>query len=123
MSLVLSVLVHSGDVHGGHYSAFIKPQKDAEKGRQWFKFDDDKVTPVTLRDVYEENFGGEAPHLKPGMKPVKRFTNAYMLVYIRESAMDEILSAVTEANIPEHLGGSYLSYLIWRQILIIFSAF
>ena len=33
-----SVLVHSGGVHGGHYYAFIRPD-----GRQWLKFDDDKV--------------------------------------------------------------------------------
>lgn len=94
------VLVHSGDVHGGHYSAFIKPEKDG----RWFKFDDDKVTPVAKKDVYEENFGGEVPHLRPGMKPTKRYINAYMLVYIRESKMDEILAPVTEEDIPEHLG-------------------
>ncbi|KAI9006948.1 ubiquitin carboxyl-terminal hydrolase 5 [Hyaloraphidium curvatum] len=94
------VLVHSGDVHGGHYSAFIKPEKDG----RWYKFDDDKVTPVAIKDVYEENFGGESPHLRPGMKPTKRFTNAYMLVYIRESEMDNMLSPVTESDIPPHLG-------------------
>lgn len=94
------VLVHSGDVHGGHYSAFIKPEKDG----RWFKFDDDKVTPVSKKDVYEENFGGESPNPRPGMKPMKRFTNAYMLVYIRESEMGTILAPVTEADIPEHLG-------------------
>lgn len=35
-----SVLVHSGGVHGGHYYAFIRPD-----GKQWFKFDDEKVFP------------------------------------------------------------------------------
>ena len=34
-----SVLVHSGGVHGGHYYAFIRPD-----GKQWLKFDDDKVS-------------------------------------------------------------------------------
>ena len=33
-----SVLVHSGGVHGGHYYAYIRPD-----GKQWLKFDDDKV--------------------------------------------------------------------------------
>ena len=36
-----SVLVHSGGVHGGHYYAFIRPD-----GKQWLKFDDDKVSNV-----------------------------------------------------------------------------
>lgn len=33
-----SVLVHSGGVHGGHYYAFVRPD-----GKQWLRFDDDKV--------------------------------------------------------------------------------
>ena len=36
-----SVLVHSGGGHGGHYYAFIRID-----GKQWLKFDDDKVTKV-----------------------------------------------------------------------------
>ena len=41
-----SVLVHSGGVHGGHCHAFICPD-----GKQWLKFEDDKVTtpPEVLR--------------------------------------------------------------------------
>ena len=37
------VLVHSGDLHGGHYFALIKPEKDG----RWFKFDAHRGTPVT----------------------------------------------------------------------------
>ncbi|KAJ3129556.1 hypothetical protein HK098_001032 [Nowakowskiella sp. JEL0407] len=92
------VLVHSGDLHGGHYCAFIKPEKEDK----WFKFDDDRVVPVTLREVLEDNFGGESPSSKPG-KQFKRFTNAYMLVYIRETELDLILNPVSETDIPEHL--------------------
>jgi len=36
------VLVHSGDVDGGHYFALIKPDRET----RWPKFDDDRVTPV-----------------------------------------------------------------------------
>lgn len=39
------VLVHSGDLHGGHYFTLIKPEKDSN----WFKFDDDRVTRVLER--------------------------------------------------------------------------
>jgi hypothetical protein len=37
------------------------------------------------------------------MKHRAFFTNAYMLVYIRESDEDEILAEVTENHIPIHL--------------------
>lgn len=34
----------------------------------------------------------------------KRFTNAYMLVYIRESALGDVLVNVTEEDVPENVG-------------------
>ena len=49
------VLVHSGDVHGGHYFGMIKPEKDSK----WYRYDDERVIPVTIDDVLEEHFGGE----------------------------------------------------------------
>ncbi|KAL7416026.1 hypothetical protein BDY24DRAFT_406155 [Mrakia frigida] len=102
------VLVHAGDLHGGHYFALIKPEKDGK----WFKYDDDRVTPVTDKEVLEDNYGGELP--SPGgnqprnnnsnaTRPAKRFTNAYMLVYIRESAIDDVLKPFTEDDTPPHL--------------------
>lgn len=101
------VLVHSGDLHGGHYFALLKPEKDGK----WFKFDDDRVTPVTDKEVLEDNFGGEIPngHLggqigaRAPVRAMKRFTNAYMLVYVRESKADEILKPFTIEDTPPHL--------------------
>ncbi|KAG0181285.1 hypothetical protein DFQ29_008812 [Apophysomyces sp. BC1021] len=105
------VLVHSGDLHGGHYFALIKPDKDGK----WLRFDDDRVTPVTKKEVFQENFGDEAskgggnpPFLNGvmrsnSMKMLKRFTNAYMLVYIRKSKLDQVLAPVLEDDIPPHL--------------------
>jgi ubiquitin carboxyl-terminal hydrolase 7 len=99
------VLVHSGDLHGGHYFALIKPDRET----RWLKFDDDRVTPVTDREVLEENYGGEPLNAFPPtvqrnqVRQMKRFTNAYMLVYIRDSAMDEILAPFTEEDTPPHL--------------------
>lgn len=70
-----------------------------------FKFDDDRVTPATLTEVLEDNYGGIPLHPpSPGMKNVNRTTSAYMLVYIRESMQEEVLSQVTQNDIPQHLG-------------------
>jgi ubiquitin carboxyl-terminal hydrolase 7 len=102
------VLVHSGDRYGGHYFALIKPDRET----RWLKFDDDKVTPVTDREVLEENYGGEPlngitpPLQRNQVRAMKRFTNAYMLVYIRESATEEILSTWKDEDTPAHLSQS-----------------
>ena len=105
------VLVHSGDLHGGHYFALIKPEKDG----RWFKFDDDRVTPVTDKEVLEDNYGGDIPNgLAPSQRTqartLKKFTNAYMLVYIRETELDTVLAPFTESDTPPHLS-AYLQSL------------
>ena len=51
------MLVHSGDSHGGHYCAFIRPQP----GGNWFKFDDDRVTRCSQKEAMDDNFGVELP--------------------------------------------------------------
>ncbi|KAK4238732.1 hypothetical protein C8A03DRAFT_43589 [Achaetomium macrosporum] len=100
------VLVHSGDSNAGHYYAFLKPEKEG----WWYKYDDDKVTKATKREVLEENFGGpfKLPngHIRPlGNKkgPLMRPNSAYMLVYIRKSRLDKILCPVTAEDTPDHL--------------------
>ena len=99
------VLVHSGDLHGGHYFALIKPDGNS----RWLKFDDDRVTPVTDKEVLEENYGGEPLSGLPlalqrnQVRAMKRFTNAYMLVYIRESALNEVLPPFADEDTPAHL--------------------
>ncbi|KAF2220554.1 hypothetical protein BDZ85DRAFT_241274 [Elsinoe ampelina] len=104
------VLVHSGDMNAGHYYAFIKPTKEGD----FYKFDDDRVTRATKREAMEENFGGDyGPNVNGGgMKmqnpfsrtwSTKRSMSAYMLVYIRESRLEKILSASDEIQPPEHL--------------------
>ncbi|GBB86550.1 hypothetical protein RclHR1_12980003 [Rhizophagus clarus] len=102
--LLHGVLVHSSDLHGAHYFVLLKPEKDGK----WFKFDDDRVTPVIDKEVLEDNYGGEHPNvnttrIRSAGKKHKRSTNAYMLVYIRESNVDEIMSPMVSEDIPEHL--------------------
>ncbi|KAH9699314.1 ubiquitin carboxyl-terminal hydrolase 12 [Citrus sinensis] len=100
-----SVLVHSGGVHGGHYYAFIRPTLSD----QWYKFDDERVTKEDLKRALEEQYGGEEelPQTNPGFNntPFKftKYSNAYMLVYIRESDKDKIICNVDEQDIAEHL--------------------
>ncbi|XP_076897433.1 ubiquitin C-terminal hydrolase 12-like [Bidens hawaiensis] len=100
-----SVLVHSGGVHGGHYYAFIRPTLSDK----WFKFDDERVTKEDTKRALEEQYGGEEelPQTNPGYNnaPFKftKYSNAYMLVYIRENDKDKIICDVDEKDIAEHL--------------------
>ncbi|KAL1956846.1 hypothetical protein VTO42DRAFT_6796 [Malbranchea cinnamomea] len=103
------VLVHSGDFNAGHYYAFLKPTKDGH----WYRFDDDKVIRATMKEVLEENYGGEYTNLPNGHNGIrqpyargystKRSMNAYMLVYIRKSRLDQVLVDVLKEDIPEHI--------------------
>jgi ubiquitin C-terminal hydrolase len=99
--LLHAVVVHSGDVNSGHYYAFIRPTIE----NQWFKFDDDTVTPCTDYAAVEDNYGGndlmawnyfertprELHNMQIPTRP--RIHNAYMLVYIREDCAAEVLRA------------------------------
>ncbi|KAI3750855.1 hypothetical protein L2E82_21722 [Cichorium intybus] len=100
-----SVLVHSGGVHGGHYYAYIRPTLSD----QWLKFDDERVTKEDMKRALDEQYGGEEelPQANPGFNnsPFKftKYSNAYMLVYIRESDKDKIICNVDEKDVAEHL--------------------
>ena len=103
------VLVHSGDFNAGHYYAFLKPTPDGH----FYKFDDDRVTRATMKEVLEENYGGEyaasangvVAQRQPYMRgtSTKRSMNAYMLVYIRKSRLNQVLPGVHDEDIPSHL--------------------
>lgn len=104
------VLVHSGDLNAGHYYAFLKPEKNGD----FFRYDDDRVTRATKHEAIEDNFGGDygLNGMNGGVKgqnpytrqwSTKRSNNAYMLVYIRESRLDQILLPPAEMQPPAHL--------------------
>ncbi|ORX87688.1 cysteine proteinase [Anaeromyces robustus] len=97
--ILYGVLVHSGDINSGHYCAFIRPKNNDK----WYKFDDDNVFPVSSYDVFEENFGGKSIY-KSNSNITNRYTNAYMLIYIRKSEIDTILAPFSEDDIPKHIG-------------------
>ena len=97
--LLHSVLVHSGGVNGGHYYAFIRPTL---RGEDWFKFDDERVTRERAKRALDDNFGEDTDLSGRGTR-VPRFANAYMLVYVRESDMAQIVCDATEDDIAEHV--------------------
>jgi ubiquitin carboxyl-terminal hydrolase 7 len=66
----------------------IKPSPESG----WFKFDDDRVIPVTIREVFDDNFGG---------KPSE--SCAYILIYFRKSNFNDIF---VESKPPVYLGMS-----------------
>ncbi|WRX24728.1 Peptidase C19 [Theobroma cacao] len=74
-----------------------------------YKFDDERVTKEDMKRALEEQYGGEEelPQTNPGFNntPFKftKYSNAYMLVYIRESDKDKIICNVDEKDIAEHL--------------------
>jgi ubiquitin carboxyl-terminal hydrolase 7 len=106
-----SVLVHAGDGHGGHYFVYIRHPSRPDC---WYKFDDTRVIPCTQKEAVDENFGGsdslsseETLELfrSTGVKPYryKKFTSAYLLVYIRKSELDSMLESVDDSSVPEYL--------------------
>ncbi|RIB26138.1 hypothetical protein C2G38_2164167 [Gigaspora rosea] len=82
--LLYGVLVRDDDYDWeDRYFAFLRP----EKSNRWIKFGD-QVTPASIKYGYE------------GLLQSK---SAYMLIYIRESSIDEILSPIISEDILKHL--------------------
>ncbi|CAI5528448.1 unnamed protein product, partial [Closterium sp. Naga37s-1] len=79
--LLHSFLVHTDGVDGSHCYALIRPNL----GSQWLKFDNEEVT--------KEEFKGED----------ELYTNAYMLVYIRQSDREKILCSNDVNSIAQPL--------------------
>lgn len=85
-----AVMVHSGDSQRGHYMVYINPNGNGK----WYKFDDDVVTACDKSEAIENNYGGSGDDSS---------FNAYMLVYIRKSAMPTVLQDIKESDVPAHL--------------------
>ncbi|CAM9545744.1 unnamed protein product, partial [Ectocarpus sp. 13 AM-2016] len=123
-----SVLVHSGDVHGGHYFAYIRPDGRV-KGGQWCKFNDEVVTQVDESEAIEGSYGGGPDVLEERFRDTHTFfprdvdsdgggvvgrgwavggdnTSAYMLVYVRECDLPKTMLDLTNSEdngIPQRL--------------------
>eukprot|EP01059_Diplonema_ambulator_P003543 TRINITY_DN13247_c1_g1_i2.p1 TRINITY_DN13247_c1_g1~~TRINITY_DN13247_c1_g1_i2.p1 ORF type:complete len:456 (+),score=152.06 TRINITY_DN13247_c1_g1_i2:60-1370(+) len=75
-----AVMVHKGSSASfGHYYSFINVGL-----RQWIKFDDTRVTKATRNEAIADNFGSNSYMYGCG--------HAYLLVYIRKSKAEHIIS-------------------------------
>uniref|UniRef100_A0A1I7SZZ6 ubiquitinyl hydrolase 1 n=2 Tax=Caenorhabditis tropicalis TaxID=1561998 RepID=A0A1I7SZZ6_9PELO len=97
-----AVLVHSGEFHGGHYVTYINVNLhesvlDDTVASKWCKFDDDVVSRTTTDDAIIFNFGGE--------KAMN--TSAYMLVYVRDNAIDQVLAPIPDSQIPQSVSRTF----------------
>ncbi|KAH8614260.1 putative Ubiquitin carboxyl terminal hydrolase Ubiquitin specific protease C terminal [Trypanosoma vivax] len=93
---LFSVFVHSGSDTGyGHYFCFLRCSGT------WYRFNDEAVTQASLRDVFGANFGGSRTNYWGS--EVSSTTNAYMLIYIRTSEMDQLLRPVGKKDVPAHV--------------------
>jgi len=75
---------------GGHYVVFINPRLDGK----WFKFDDEVVSRCSKKDAINNNFGGN----NSDELTFRLSTNAYMLVYVRDSHKHLALAEVTKQD-------------------------
>jgi len=48
-------------MYKGHYYAYVRPDIRSDR---WYRFDDDKVTPVDFKDVIADSYGGRARRAK-----------------------------------------------------------
>lgn len=58
------------------------------------------VSRCSKQEAIEHNYGGHDDDVN---MPVKHCTNAYMLVYIRDSELHNVLQDVTEEDIPDEV--------------------
>ena len=104
---LVSVVVHKGNVYGGHYFAFIRNDINDSK---WFCFNDECVREADEFEVFDINFGGAMSLFK-----YKESTNsvientsksdlsAYVLIYVKRNKADMVLKPIKIEEIPSEI--------------------
>jgi ubiquitin carboxyl-terminal hydrolase 7 len=101
-----AVIVHSGEIDSGHYYTYLKPEVKSK----WYKFDDEVVSRADDQEVFQKNYGGDRIkyHLNNESKinaiSELNNTSAYLLLYIKKSCIDQIL---TKVKIEDVINNSY----------------
>lgn len=97
-----SIVVHVGEYGSGHYYSYVRPdvRKDV-----WYRYDDDRVTEVSFKEVVMDTYGGKAAgeqKQKAKQSMFKRLfsvgsygwggskSSAYMLQYVKRSDIKKL---------------------------------
>lgn len=104
---LLSIVVHKGNVYGGHYYAYIRPNVNT---KEWFCFNDEVVHKADLYEVFDINFGGNLSlyRNKDNSGIITETTpksdlSAYILIYIQKNKADMILKPISMNEIPQEI--------------------
>lgn len=90
--------VHSGTPNSGHYTAFINP----DCKNQWIKFNDESVTKSSSDSAINGNYGNGT-----------RTINAYMLAYVKQSSIEDILR---EISLDEIVGADLIDVELCKEL-------
>lgn len=60
-----SILVHMGEYGVGHYYAYVRPDIRSD---EWYRFNDDIVEHVSIKEVLEDVYGGKTSAVKSSKK-------------------------------------------------------
>jgi Ubiquitin carboxyl-terminal hydrolase len=60
-----AVVVHMGEYESGHYYAYVRPDVQTN---DWYRFNDEIVTPVTWDDVVRDAYGGKSAYATKASK-------------------------------------------------------
>jgi len=90
-----SVLIHSGGVGGGHYSAYIKSFEDD----QWYHFNDSRVSEIAISEI--ETMHGDG----------KSSRNAYLVIYKKVTIKKDDITkidtefkpVITDDQVPDYI--------------------
>ena len=103
---LFGVLVHSGSASFGHYYAFLRPSTD----KQWYEFNDSRVSKVDKDKAIEDNFGGESStgYSYGGYSNYYgyssgKYYSAYILVYVRKNEANNVFQPIPDEAVPPHL--------------------
>ncbi|XP_023248211.1 ubiquitin carboxyl-terminal hydrolase 47 isoform X2 [Copidosoma floridanum] len=91
------IMIHSGSANGGHYYAYIKDFRN----NKWWCFDDQRVSPITEKDI-QNTYGGGSGRTLYYSSQYRSSTNAYMLMYRQIDNKRNVLPIEAE-NFPPHL--------------------
>ncbi|GMH39310.1 hypothetical protein BSKO_07208 [Bryopsis sp. KO-2023] len=129
---LMGVVVHKGEIDGGHYYSFVKERQCGEKIDEdcgWWRFDDSSVDEWDIGRLDEDCFGG--PKIDDDLTDRRstdvtedtvksRANNAYLLIYeqIRRESEEAKADAIVGTNDDVNLLKKQLPLSIFEEVLI-----